>query len=44
MYKTTIITEKLKQGKKSPANDANAKIHIKKKYVRLQQINVHDEV
>lgn len=22
MYKTTIITEKLKQGKKSPANDA----------------------
>lgn len=31
MYKTTIITEKLKQGKKSPANDANAKIHIKKK-------------
>lgn len=30
MYKTTIITEKLKQGKKSPANDANAKIHIKK--------------
>lgn len=46
MYKTTIITEKLKQGKKSPANDANAKIHKKKKYryVRLQQINVHDEV
>lgn len=32
MYKTTIITEKLKQGKKSPANDANAKIH-KKKYI-----------
>lgn len=31
MYKTTIITEKLKQGKKPPANDANAKIHIKKK-------------
>lgn len=30
MYKTTIITEKLKQGKKSPANDANAKIHKKK--------------
>lgn len=46
MYKTTIITEKLKQGKKSPANESMQmqNPYKKKKYVRLQQINVHDEV